>query len=142
MVRPEPLAIDDSDPLADLRPRQRSAEKKARLLALAKSILAARKRGVSLADIATRLGKLPKAKSVRVSPDYLNVVMAEFHGDAWPKSESTGRKKTQVTNEATQEAKDEARGEAKGRAKPTEPDSGPSLETNPKSKFLKMEGPL
>jgi hypothetical protein len=94
-----------ADPLADLQPTPpRTAEKRARLISLADSILAARKRRVSLAKIAERLD---------VSPDYLSQVMTEHHGEAWVSDtarrshKGKGRKKaktrTRVASVATTE---------------------------------------
>jgi hypothetical protein len=86
----EAPAHEKDDPLADLQPKAREAKIKARLLELADSILAARKRGVALTDIVKRLARLKKGR-LKVSSDYLNEVMAQYHGEAWPKPKPRAR---------------------------------------------------
>jgi hypothetical protein len=100
------------DPLAHLQPKSREAEKKARLLELADSILAARNRGVSLTGIAEGIAKLKK-KPISVSVDYLNEVMAEHHGEAWPKPKPRTRA-PKVPGESTGAQDDKPKGNAEG----------------------------
>jgi hypothetical protein len=115
------------DPLAHLQPKQRDAEKKARLIELADSILKARLRGVSLTGIAKGIERLKK-RPIKVSVDYVNEVMAEYHGDAWPKPKprtryartpdgDLGKAPGSKSGDGAVLITGEANGEAKGRAR-------------------------
>jgi hypothetical protein len=136
------------DPLADLQPNPpRTAEKKARLIALADSILAARMRRVSLAKIAGRLD---------VSPDYLSQVMAEHHGAAWTNDtnrrsdEAKGKKKAKARTRGTGKVTAETTGEGTGQLADPERDALPSSDAGAitdrkpvnatKSRFHSMRG--
>jgi hypothetical protein len=139
------------DPLAHLQPKSREAEKKARLLELADSILAARNRGVSLTGIVEGIAKLKK-RPITVSVDYLNEVMASYHGEAWPKPKtrtraagrardsSAGTPVGELEGSSAVNATIETAGEAEGQAAGQLTDSVPKPVNATSGRFNRLKG--